>query len=262
MRVTLMGSGDAVGVPAPLCGCEYCVESERRRRPAVLVEVDDRTVVLDIGPDIARQLDEMDVYDVDGFFATHAHFDNYWGINELGQAAMKRAGHGREEFDSAASDPEFTVYGSRPVRTFTEDTFPYVLDYLDYEPVDPGEAVRADDVRIRAFAVDHGTTAFPTQGYAVSAGERTVVYAPDVDGPGEIPDYCVDADLLFFDGSVLDEERRGDRDATELREFARRFEADRIVATNVSEHGLGRHTDSIGEGTAFEIWSDFDSVSL
>lgn len=73
MRVVLMGTGDAVGVPAPLCDCEYCAASERRRRPAVLVEVDGRRLVLDIGPDVADQLHGMEVYDVDGFFATHAY---------------------------------------------------------------------------------------------------------------------------------------------------------------------------------------------
>jgi len=255
-----MGTGDAVGVPAPLCDCEYCAESDRRRRPAVLVEVADRTLVLDIGPDIADQLREMAVYDVDGFFATHAHFDNYWGINELDQAAMETHVQNEDAFDHPTFGKDITVYGSRPVRTFTEDTFPHILDNVDYEPVDPSEEVRTDDVRVRPFEVDHGTSRFPTQGYAVEADETTVVYAPDVDSVGSVPDYCVGADLLFFDGSVLGAEFHGDAD--ELREGAERFDADRVVLTNVSEHMLERHTDRVAESTDFEVWSDFDSATL
>ncbi|WP_436930256.1 MBL fold metallo-hydrolase [Halosimplex halobium] len=260
MRVTLMGTGDAVGVPAPLCDCEYCAASERRRRPAVLVEVDDRRLVLDIGPDIADQLHEMEVYDVDGFFATHAHFDNYWGINELNQAAMDTHVRNEAEFDHPTFGKEVTVYGSRPVRTFTEDTFPHILDHVEYVPLDPDEAVRTDAFDVRAFAIDHGTKTFPTQGYAVSTGDSTVVYAPDVDSVDSVPDFCTGADLLFFDGSVLGAEFHGDAD--DLRAGARRFDADRVVATNVSEHMLERHTDELDDASSFEVWSDFDRVAL
>ncbi|WP_459192983.1 MBL fold metallo-hydrolase [Halosimplex sp. J119] len=260
MRATLMGTGDAVGIPAPLCDCEYCAESERRRRPAVLVEAADRTVVLDIGPDIAGQLHEEEVYDVDGFFATHAHFDNYWGINELDQAAMRRHVRNEADFDHATFGKDVTVYGSRPVRTFTEDTFPHILDHVEYEPLGPGEDVRIGDITVRAFEIEHGTLSFPTQGYAVSAEGTTVVYAPDVDSVGTVPDYCIGADLLFFDGSVLGAEYHGD--AAELRAAAERFDADRVVTTNVSEHMLERHTAELDELTDYEIWSDFDDVTF
>ncbi|WP_415379096.1 MBL fold metallo-hydrolase [Halosimplex sp. TS25] len=260
MRVTLMGSGDAVGVPAPLCDCEYCAESDRRRRPAVLVEAAGRTVVLDIGPDIAGQLHEEAVYDVDGFFATHAHFDNYWGINELNQAAMDRHVANEDDFDHPTFGKDISVYGSRPVRTFTEDTFPHILDHVDYEPLDPGEAVQTSGFTVRAFDIDHGTRAFPTQGYALSAEGTTVVYAPDVDSIESVPDYCTGADLLFFDGSVLGAEFHGD--AESLRVSAERFHADRVVVTNVSEHMLERHTGDLDELTEYEVWSDFDHAAF
>ena len=39
-------------------------------------------------------------------------------------------------------------------------------------------------------------------------------------------------------------------------------DADRVVATNVSEHMLERHTDDLDDRSAFEVWSDFDRVAL
>jgi hypothetical protein len=163
-------------------------------------------------------------------------------------------------FDHPTFGKAVTVYGSRPVRTFTEDTFPHILDHVEYVPLDPDEAVGTDAFDVRAFELDHGTNAFPTQGYAVSAGGSTVVYAPDVDGVDAVPDFCTGADLLFFDGSVLGPEFHGDAD--DLRDGARRFDADRVVATNVSEHMLERHTDDLEAPDGFEIWSDFDTAAL
>ncbi len=49
MRMTLFGTGDATGMPATPCDCEYCAQSAPQRRPAVLVESDDTAVVLDMG---------------------------------------------------------------------------------------------------------------------------------------------------------------------------------------------------------------------
>lgn len=164
-----------------------------------------------------------------------------------------------DEFDHSTFGKDVTVYGSRPVRTFTEDTFPHIFDHVDYVPIDPDEEVRTDEFRIRAFGLDHGTKAFPTQGYVLETDEATVVYAPDLDSSERFPEYCVGADLLFFDGSVLGAEVHGD--AEELRAGARRLDADRTVLTNVSEHLLERHTDELDELTEFEVWSDYTTAA-
>lgn len=255
-----MGSGDEVGVPAPLCDCEYCLESDRRRRPCLLVEADGRRLVFDLGPDVTEQLHEVGVYDVDGFFATHAHYDHYWGVNELGHAAMECHGRGEATFDDSTVGETVPVYGSRSVKTFTEDAFPDVLNEIDYRPVHPGEAVELGDVTVTAFEVDHGTRAFPTQGYAVHRDETCVVYAPDVDRFPSVPDCCRDADVVFFEGSVLGGHPNDGADS--LREDLDRIDGDRVVLTNVSEHALERHTDDIGDRTDYEIWADFDSAEV
>ena len=37
MKISLLGSGDAIGMPVPMCECEYCQESEKRRRTSLFV---------------------------------------------------------------------------------------------------------------------------------------------------------------------------------------------------------------------------------
>lgn len=260
MEVTLLGSGDAIGVPAPLCDCEYCLASDRRRRPGLLVEAGDASVVLDVSPDITEQLHEVGVYDVDVFCTTHAHYDHYWGVHELAHAAKEEPVRNESAFDHPTCGKDVTVCGNRSVRTFTEDAFPDVLEYVDYEPIDPGGRMVVGDLAVDAFQVDHGDSKFRTQGYAVSADGATVAYAPDVDRMPTVPDPCEGVDLFFFDGSVLGAEIHGD--AGLLRADLDRADPDRTVLTHVSEHLLECHTDGVCEFDEYEVWSDFDSVAL
>lgn len=260
MEVTLLGSGDAVGVPAPLCDCEYCLASDRRRRPGVLVENGETSLVFDVGPDVAQQLHEVGVYDVDAFFATHAHFDHYWGVRELAHAAMDEHLGNEEAFDHPTFGKQVTVRGSRAVRTFTRDRFPDVLDHVDYEPIDPGERADVGAFTVEAFDLDHGDSKFLTQGYAVTADGTTVGYAPDVDRMRTVPDPCTGVDLLFFDGSVLGAEIHGE--APLLRAAVDDAGADRVVLTHVSEHLLERHTDDVVGHPDYEVWADFDAAAF
>lgn len=260
MRVTLLGSGDAVGVPAPMCDCEYCLDSERRRRPALLVEAAETAVVLDLGPDIADQLHEAGVYDVDAFFATHAHYDHYFGIHELTHAAMDAHVENEGAFDHPTFGKEITVRGSRGVRTFTEDAFPHVLDHVTFDPIEPDETASVGPLSVTAFPLNRGDASFPTQGYCVEHDDAAVAYAPDVARMPEVPGPCSGVDLLFFDGSILGAEYHGD--AGLLRADLDRIDADRVALTNVSEHVLERHTGDLPDLTEHEVWADFETATL
>lgn len=62
------------------------------------------------------------------------------------------------------------------------------------------------DLTVVPFPVEHGRPAFDTVGFAVSEGDSTVVWAPDIErfrpdmaGGGAYRD----ADLLFMEGSPL-----------------------------------------------------------
>jgi len=60
MDVTLLGSGDALGMPAPLCDCEYCTESDPRRRPGLLVAGEDGVESHGRREDLAASLSAAD----------------------------------------------------------------------------------------------------------------------------------------------------------------------------------------------------------
>ena len=184
MEITLLGSGEAVGVPAPLCGCTYCQESGRRRRPGLLIENEDTTVVIDIGPEIKEQLHRTDTTEMDAFFLTHHHFDHVGGLHELAHAAMgldRHVGNG-EDFDRAEKphDPEFAVYLSEGCLEHLHESTPHLESTLDLRTLAHGDAVSVGDLTVTPFPIEHARPEFDTLGFAIECDGRAVVYASDM----------------------------------------------------------------------------------
>lgn len=289
MDVTLLGSGEAVGVPAPLCGCRYCEASrrdssqdetsQRRRRPALLVETDDATVVLDAGPDLKEQLHRTDTHDVDAFFVTHHHFDHVGGLHELHHAAMGFDAHvGIEgeylpddafDPDEKPEDPEFAVYLTETALGHLRDATPYFEETLDLRTLAHGEAVAVGDLRVVPFPVRHARPEFDTVGFAVYHGESKVVYAPDMwefldgadadDGEHPSADEYADADLLVAESAALFR-AFGHGEESDLRASLERADADRTVLVNLSEHLQRMSTAEMRKMVAkegYELGEDF-----
>ncbi|MFV3128583.1 MBL fold metallo-hydrolase [Niveispirillum sp. KHB5.9] len=86
LRITILGCGGSSGVP--LIGNDWGAANpanprNRRRRPSILVQHRDTTILVDTGPDIREQLLDADVRRLDGVLYTHAHADHAHGIDEL-----------------------------------------------------------------------------------------------------------------------------------------------------------------------------------
>jgi phosphoribosyl 1,2-cyclic phosphate phosphodiesterase len=255
MDVTLLGSGEALGVPAPLCDCEYCTESEPRRRPGLLVEGEDATVVLDAGPDLRHQLAAVGQPDVDAFLVTHHHFDHVAGLKELNHAAMPYAEHmlNDEELpdDDRPAEPDFEVYLTPTAQVHASYRAQGTYERLAPGTLEHGEPVAVGDLTVTPFPVDHARPAFDTVGFAVHEGspdgDPAVVYAPDMWGflPEETAGRAYEgADLLFAEGSaLLGVEGHGPRE--DLVAALAGAGADRTVLVDASEHLARAHTDEL-----------------
>lgn len=267
MRATLLGSGDATGVPVPLCDCQYCTESDRRRNPSLLVETGATTVVFDVGPHVDEQLSTAGVADPDGFFLTHAHGDHAAGIPRLGQAAKWDADHLAAAEEFAPSDPEtfatdYRLYLTATAADHVESNY-YGLDRFDDRRIEPGETVEVGDLRVTATAVDHARPSHDTLAFAATDGEATVCYAPDMrsflDGP---PD--ADPDLLVCEGAALLGQPVHGPEA-ELRAAIESVGADRVVLVNVNEHLQRAHTHELRDrirGDGYELGADFRTYEV
>lgn len=273
MEITLLGSGDAVGVPAPLCGCRYCVESPRRRRPGLLVSTDETTVVLDTSPELTEQLHETGTTAVDAFCLTHHHYDHVGGLHELYHAAMGFDAHvgieggylPADTFDAEETprDPTFDVYLTATARDHLTDATPHLAEQLSLRTITHDDRVAVGDLTVVPFPVEHARPEFDTLGFGVYHDDAKLVYAPDVWEFGDDPAYR-NADLLFAEGAALFR-ALGHGEEPDLRAALDEADAERTVLLNLNEHLQRMTTDELrraAEGDGYELGADFATYSL
>ena len=85
-RITVLGSGTSVGVPAIGCHCDVCSSSDprdQRLRPSILVSYADRNVLIDTTPDFRTQALRARIEHLDAVLFTHSHADHLMGLDDV-----------------------------------------------------------------------------------------------------------------------------------------------------------------------------------
>ncbi len=93
VRITLLGTGTSQGVPVIGCQCEVCTSDDprdNRLRCSILIEIDDRQLLVDTGPDFRQQCLREGIADVDAILFTHPHKDHIAGFDELRSIYFRR----------------------------------------------------------------------------------------------------------------------------------------------------------------------------
>lgn len=262
MKVTLLGSGEALGMPAPLCGCEFCERCETRRRPGLLIETGQATVVLDVSPDIKDQIHATGTTDVDAFFVTHHHYDHVGGLHELNHAAMAFEEHmlnpAEFEPDERPRNKSFDVFMTETADSHLRDSNAHVADRLATKIIEHGETISVGNLRVVPFPVRHARSSFDTLGFAVYHGDEKVVYAPDMREFMDDDEY-ENVDLLFAEGAALFR-ALGHGEKAELQAALRDANAKRTVLLNLSEHLQRMTTNELREVArreGYELGEDF-----
>jgi len=86
VTITFLGTGTSQGVPVIACDCEVCTSTDphdKRLRTSVLIEGDDKTVVIDSGPDFRYQMLRAGVKRLDAIVFTHEHKDHVAGMDDI-----------------------------------------------------------------------------------------------------------------------------------------------------------------------------------
>lgn len=86
MKLTILGTGTSQGVPVIGCRCEVCQskdERDKRLRTSAMVEVGDKRIVIDAGPDFRQQMLRTNARRIDAILLTHEHKDHTGGLDDV-----------------------------------------------------------------------------------------------------------------------------------------------------------------------------------
>lgn len=85
-KFTFLGTGASVGVPVIGCKCDVCQSTcnfNKRYRPSGLVEMGDKKILIDVGPDFRTQALKYGIENIDTLLLTHIHSDHVAGIDDV-----------------------------------------------------------------------------------------------------------------------------------------------------------------------------------
>lgn len=86
MKATFLGTGTSQGVPVIACDCKVCSSidfRDQRTRCSLLLETENQTLAIDIGPDFRAQMLRERVTKIDGILVTHEHRDHTAGLDDV-----------------------------------------------------------------------------------------------------------------------------------------------------------------------------------
>src|SRR4030042_955850 len=89
MTITFLGTGGITGTPAWSCNCKTCRIAKQRKgknirtRPSILIESEDKYLIVDTGPDFRTQMLKEKIEKLNYALVTHTHLDHIACLYEM-----------------------------------------------------------------------------------------------------------------------------------------------------------------------------------
>lgn len=187
-----------MGVPTLGCNCAVCSaarlpgNANRRTRPSLLVQYDERNVIIDTGPDFHVQAIREGIQSVDAVLYTHGHADHVLGMDDLRPLSFGKPGG-------------LPLFADDETATVLERIFEYTFRKVDRYPTsarvvmnrvskEPGTHIELFGATFLRIPVTHGKASIT--GYRFGAA----AYLTDLsDLPAESVPLLANLDILIVD---------------------------------------------------------------
>ena len=151
MKITFLGTGTSQGVPVIACHCQVCSEGTRkdkRLRSSVLIELNNKTFVIDAGPDFRYQMLRQGVESLDAILVTHCHKDHIAGLDDVRSFNYLQ----KKPMDVYASSRDQKAIKQEFSYAFSNNNYPGIpsINLLDFK-----NEIIIDNVRIDVLPVLH-----------------------------------------------------------------------------------------------------------
>lgn len=233
MIVTFLGTGTSQGVPVIACGCEVCTSADprdNRLRSSILVQAEDKTVVIDSGPDFRYQMLRANVQHLDAVVYTHEHKDHVAGMDDI------------RAFNFKQQEP-MNIYADARVQTALMREFPYVFAEFKYPGI---PQINIHPIGLEPF--DIGSMHFipievlhyklPVLGFRIN----DFTYITDAKTVSPEEKEKIKGSKILVLNALQRQTHISHFTLDEAMDFAREIGADTTYFTHIS-HRLGKHAD-------------------
>lgn len=233
MRLTFLGTGTSSGVPTLGCKCEVCQSTDmhdKRLRASVFLEVNDKNILIDCGPDFREQALFHGIDKIDAILLTHKHIDHIGGINDL-----RSIGNQTIYLDKQTERAVRQMYDY----CFAENPYPGVpsltLERIDYNPFKICDGA-VDVIPIRVM---HGK--MEIMGFRIGS----FAYITDVTSLSDDAEYEKLKDLeVVVIGCLRIKEHHSHQNFEQAMAMAKRINAKTTFFTHMCHH-IGLHSDIV-----------------
>ncbi|WP_028295513.1 MBL fold metallo-hydrolase [Olivibacter sitiensis] len=233
MKVTFLGTGTSQGVPMIACDCPVCQSTDprdKRLRSSVFIEVKDKQIVIDTGPDFRYQMLRENVKRLDAVLFTHMHKDHIAGLDDI-RAFNYRQGKAVD------------IYADELVQEALKREFYYIFSAERYPGVPQVEMHLVEqlpfsigDVCIQPIDVMHYK--LPIKGYRI--GDFT--YLTDVKTVSEASRKLIKGSKILVVNALQREPHISHFTLSEAIAFAKEIGAEQTYLTHIG-HRMGKYID-------------------
>ena len=164
MKLTFLGTGTSQGIPVIGCDCETCASTDardKRLRTSVLIETNQKTIVIDAGPDFRQQMLNAKVQKLDALLLTHEHNDHIIGLDDVRPFNFRYKKH-------------MSVYALERVQKELKIRFAYIFEKAPYpgaprlelKTIDKNHDFYVEDILVTPIEVLHGK--MPVLGFRIN----------------------------------------------------------------------------------------------
>ena len=251
MKVTFLGTGTSQGVPVIGCNCEICSSldfRDKRLRSSVHLEIGDKSLVIDTGPDFRQQMLRERISSLDGILYTHEHKDHTAGLDDIRPFNFSQ-------------EKDMPIYGQLPVLNQIKKEFSYIFTGHRYPGI---PMVQTHEIENKPFEVE-GIPIIPIKvlhyklpvfGYRIK--DFTYITDANYIGPDELKK--IDGTKVLVLNALQNKEHISHFNLSQALEIVRQIRPEKSYFTHVS-HKLGRH--SVVESSLPEnVFLAYDGLKL
>ena len=198
MKLKYLGTAAAEAYPAIFCDCENCRKAFKlkgkniRSRAQAII---DNTLLIDFGCDTYYhcRTNDINMHDIRNCLVTHIHKDHFYSLEFL---------YLQKAYSHPAPDFKLNLYGSEDVEKIVNELPQGVFTFLNFVKINAFEPFKVDKYTVTPLKAYHGSP--NPLIYAVSDGEKTVLYGHDTDiFPDATWEYMIN-NKMHFDLVSLD----------------------------------------------------------